>query len=116
MSRKSTLDFLMNQAWQPLIRDALLGSPLLFFQQQVAWLFLQVIRADLMSCLDIAKSGLLAVVLRGLACGNAVVRRCSYEALALYSEAVETSNFRSAGLHCLYALCGPIDLDSGRGI
>jgi len=58
-----------------------------------------------MSCLDIAKAGLLAVVLRGLACGSAVVRRCSYEALALYSEAVETSNFRSAGLHCLYALC-----------
>lgn len=55
---------------------------------------LQVIREQLLPCLDIATSGLLALVLRGLACGSAAFRSCSYEALALYKEALEQCNFR----------------------
>ncbi len=54
----------------------------------------QVIREELLSCLEVATSGLLAVVVRGLACGSAAFRSCSYEALALYNEALEQSNFR----------------------
>ena len=56
--------------------------------------WLQVIREELLPCLEIATSGLLAVTLRGLACGVSALRSCSYEALALYSEALEKSNFR----------------------
>ena len=47
-----------------------------------------------MSCLEVATSGLLAVVLRGLACSSAALRSSSYEALALYNDALEQSNFR----------------------
>ena len=53
-----------------------------------------------MVCLEVATSGLLAVVLRGLACCDGAMRACAYEALALYNEALEASNFRSA-LPCL---------------
>lgn len=55
---------------------------------------LQVIREELLPCLEVATSGLLAVVLRGLACGCAAYRSRSYAALALYSAALEQSNFR----------------------
>ena len=61
----------------------------------------QVIREGLMACLEVATSGLLAVVLRGLACCDDALRSCAYEALALYDEALEASDFRSA-LHDLH--------------
>ena len=53
-----------------------------------------------MACLEVATSGLLAVALRSLACGNGALRGCAYQALALYDEALEASDFRSA-LQCL---------------
>ena len=55
---------------------------------------LQVIQEELLPCLEVATSGLLAVLLRGLACGSAAFRSCSCEALALYTEALKHSNFR----------------------
>ena len=54
-----------------------------------------------MACLEVATSGLLAVVLRGLAHCDDALRGCAYEALALYDEALEASDFRSA-LHDLH--------------
>ena len=54
-----------------------------------------------MACLEVATSGLLAVVLRGLAYCNDGLRGCAYEALALYDEALEASDFRPA-LHDLH--------------
>ena len=65
----------------------------------------QVIQQELMACLEVATSGLLAVVLRGLACCNDALRGCAYQALALYAEALEASNIRSA-LQCLDLHCG----------
>ena len=61
----------------------------------------QVIQEGLMACLEVATSGLLAVVLRGLAYCNDALRGCAYEALALYDEALEASDFRPA-LHDLH--------------
>ena len=57
-----------------------------------------------MACLEVATSGLLALVLRGLASCADALRGCAYEALGLYDEALEASDFRSA-LHDLHHSC-----------
>ena len=62
---------------------------------------MQVIREELMTCLEVATSGLLAVALRALACGSAVLRSCAYEVLAHYNDMLEASNFRYCSLSCL---------------
>ena len=53
-----------------------------------------------MTCLEVATSGLLAVVLRALACGSAVLCSCAYEVLAHYNDMLEASNFRYCSLSC----------------
>ena len=59
---------------------------------------LQIVREGLMTCLEVATSGLLAVALRALACGSAVLCSCAYEVLAHYNEMLEASNFRHGSL------------------
>lgn len=94
---------------QPNEHDACLASDHSQYLQ-ACFLLVQVIRDRLMTCLEVASSGLLAVLLRGLACRNAAMRSCAYEALALYGEALEASNFRLA--LSLLILCHEITTDA----
>jgi hypothetical protein len=54
----------------------------------------QGLRNSTLGCLDMAGWGLLSLLLRCLACADDALRGLAYEALALYADTLERSNFR----------------------